>query len=218
MASRTLCLVLLLCVACGDDDRVPTDAAPRDLGSDFGTVDGGSTVDASTVEDAGTGDDAGTREDGGVGEDGGGEASGDAGPAEDGGVPLSCADGALTLDSERSATTVGGPEARDPDGSDCVAGFVTGPERVYSFTAPDADDFRVTVTPTSDLFDPMIYVQQSCDDSVACIAGSNLNGAGTVDRTTMTLGAGETVLITVDTNLAGDIGGGPFTILVERAP
>jgi len=212
MASRTLCFALLFCVACGDDDRVPTDAAPRDLG----TVDGGGPADAATGEDAATADDGGATSDAGA-EDGGTETA-DSGPAEDGGPPADCVDGPLSLDSERSATTIGGPENRDPDGDDCVAGFATGPERVFSFTAPDADDYRVTVTPTNATFDPMIYVQLSCDDSVVCIAGSNLNDEGTADRTTMTLSAGETALITVDTDLGSDIGGGPFTILVERAP
>jgi hypothetical protein len=217
MAPRTLCLSLLLCVACGDDDRLPTDAGTRDLGSDMGTRDGATPTDASAGDDAATGDDGGTS-DAGTAEDGGAETADLGSVDDDGGAPLDCVDGPLTLDSERSATTIGGPEVRDPDGDDCVAGFATGPERVFSFTAPDADDFRVTVTPNSGTFDPMIYVQQSCDDSVMCIAGSNLNGEGTADSTTMTLGAGETALITVDTDLGGDIGGGPFTILVERAP
>ncbi len=208
MAPRMLCLALLLGVACGDDDRVPTDAAPRD---------GGSPGDAFTDEDAAIATDGGAGSDMGAGTDAGVEEVDGGSTMDDGGPLADCVDGPLTLDSERSATTIGGADVRDPNGSDCVAGFATGPERVFSFTAPDADDFRVTVTPTNGTYDPMIYVQPSCDDSTACIAGSNLNGAGTMDSTTMSLEADQTVLITVDTDLGGDIGGGPFTILVERA-
>jgi len=216
MLRRWLLVSLLLSVACGDDDRVAMDGGPaRDLGgSDMGRDAGGS--DAAMAEDAAAPSDAGASDDAGT--DAGGETETDLGPAEDGGPAVECVDGPLTLDAARSATTIGGADVRNPDGSDCLAAFASGPERVFSFTAPDADDYRITVTPDNGTFDPMVYVQPTCDDESECLAIAGLNGPGTADATTMTLTAGQNVLITVDTDLrmSGDTSGGPFTILVAR--
>jgi hypothetical protein len=131
-----------------------------------------------------------------------------------------CVDAVITLDSAISDTTIGGADLRDSAGDDCLAAFASGPERVYSFLAPSAGDYRITVTPDNATFDPMVYVQPSCDDMTACIAVAGLNGPGEADSTTMTLAADQAVFITVDTDFRslGDTEGGPFTILVERAP
>lgn len=210
-APRTLLLALLFSLACGDDDRVPTDGGPSDLGSDMG-FDLGPATDAATP-DAAADDGGPVEEDAGEGDDDAGSIGSDAGP-------LACIDGPLMVDSERTSTTVGGADVRNPDGSDCVGAIGSGPERVFVFTAPDTDDYRITVDPQNDTFDPMIYVQESCDDTTACIAGTRLQGPGDTDVTTVSVTGGFSVLITVDTDLGagGDSGGGPFSIVVERAP
>jgi len=175
------------------DGGLITDAGGRDGGGDAGPME-------SDAGDAG-------------------EGPPDGGPGTDAGS-FACVDGPLMLGSERSATTIGGPDVRNPDGSDCVGAFASGPEQVFVFTAPDTDDYRITVDPQNDTFDPMIYVQESCDDSTPCVAGTRLQGPGGTDVTTVSITGGLSVLITVDTDLGsgGDASGGPFTILVERAP
>jgi len=72
---RALPILLLACVACGDDDATPTDAGPAD---DSGT--GG--IDAGGEDDAGVEEDAGLEDAGPVGDAG----STDAGPADDAGA------------------------------------------------------------------------------------------------------------------------------------
>ena len=215
MLHRTLLAVALLSLGCGDDDRrAPDGSLAPDLGrADMG-ADGGLATDAGAMDG---GDDAGS-ELGDAGDDAGTRPT-DAGPGSDADL-FACVDAPLTLGSERNATTIGGPDVRNPNGSDCVGAIASGPERVFIFTAPDTGDYRITVTPGSATFDPMIYVQERCDDSAPCVAGTRLQGPGSADITTVSITGGRSVLVTVDTDLGGggDPGGGPFTISVERAP
>ncbi len=217
MLRGTLLVTLLLSAACGDDDRVPTDGGPaRDLGITDMSMDAGSVADAGSA-------DGSAESDGGAAADSGtdaGEGTTDGGPVESDAGPLACVDGPLTLDSKRTSTTIGGADVRNPDGSDCIGAIGSGPERVFLFTAPDTDDYRITVDPQNDTFDPMIYVQESCNDSTPCIAGTRLQGPGGTDVTTVSITGGFSVVITVDTDLGagGDSGGGPFSIVVERMP
>tara|TARA_B100001750_G_scaffold215665_1_gene199797 strand:+ start:599 stop:1270 length:672 start_codon:yes stop_codon:yes gene_type:complete len=209
--SALLALPLLFVLAgCGDDDDRSTspdlgataDASMADAGRD-----GAVTADAFVETDAFVEVDLGR----------------DAGPADafvptDASPPdgFECADRTITLDEVIVDTTVGGADVRNSDGDDCLAAFASGPERVYLFTAPVAATYRVTVTPTDDGFDPMLYLQPACDDTSMCLAVAGLNGPGGTDSTTVDLAADQAVLITVDTDLRslGDTEGGPFELVV----
>ncbi|MBX3273936.1 MAG: hypothetical protein KF729_26970 [Sandaracinaceae bacterium] len=225
---RSLVFVLALALASCDaspaaDAGTHGDAGPtpRDAGSDASTTDA-STTDASTT-DAGTtdastmdaGEDAGAM-DAGEGDAGEGDAS-----ATDGGTTDAaggdCADEELTLDVLVDASTVGAGDDRDPSGDGCpFPRLVTGPDRVYGFTAPSAGLYEVTLVPEDGL-DPMLYVLGACD-AAACVTGANLNGAGGDESVTFTLGAGARVLVVVDTDITGGplVGGGRFLLEITR--
>ena len=212
IAVALTCCLTIAWAGCGDDDRSPADGG---RGTDASTADGGPT-DAGPV-DGGT--------DGGDAEDAGASDMGDAADASmDGGTSIdaalpSCAVGVLAVDVAVDDTTIGATDARNPDGDDCLAAFASGTERVYAFTAPTSATYEVRVTPGNATFDPMLYVQPDCDDTSACLAVAGLNGPGGADSTDITLSAGETVLVTVDTDFRslGDTEGGPFTLRVTEA-
>ena len=209
----SLPLLLLFVLACEDDrpasvpddagsslidsgpDGSVADAAVADAAVDAASVDGSApdaAADASTIADA-SGADARSPE------------------------GFDCALRSIALDETVVDSTVGGTDVRDPAGDDCLAAFASGPERVYVFTAPVGGTYRVTVTPTNDGFDPMLYVQDSCADSSTCRAAAGLNGPGGTDSDTFEMAAGDRVVVTVDTDFRalGDTEGGPFELRVS---
>ena len=105
------------------------------------------------------------------------------------GIPPS----ALPFTDESS--TVGAVNDIDPGLNGCVSGL--GPEVVYSFTPSATDTYVAGVTPTG--FDASLYVITNCSDPAgSCVGGSNDRGFAQSESLRVTLNAGTTYFIVVD--------------------
>src|SRR5690606_25927237 len=130
-----------------------------------------------------------------------------------------CADATLTLGVTVTATTVGAGDDHDSSGEVCAfPRAVSGPDLVYHFVAPAAATYRVRVVPETTSYDVLLYVRSACEAS-ACLEGANLNDAGDPESVTLPLGAGEDILIFVDTDITSpgsSVTGGTFQITVTE--
>ncbi|MFK8000065.1 MAG: hypothetical protein AB8H86_10725 [Polyangiales bacterium] len=179
-------------LACADDDA-------RGLPD-------GSVADSGSVDSGGS--DSGSIDSGGL--DSGGSDSG----GSDSGV-MECASSTLRLTSPLPQMTTGSGDDYDPVGG-CVAGLATGPDRIYALVPVEgAGTYRVTVTPVTDDWNPMIYVVTDCSGEM-CLDGTNLNGSGVADSLDIDIEDGEVLYVVVDTALSGNFEGGPFTLSTEK--
>lgn len=112
-------------------------------------------------------------------------------------------------------TSVWTDDYNSPIGAtNCPSGRVTGKDLVYSVNPTVETSYTVTVTPTSRSFDPMIYVRADCAQD-ACVTGTVLNGPGTPESVTFTVGAGATNFIIVDGEV---VSSGSYTLEVTATP
>lgn len=203
---------LVVALGCGDDDGA-TDAGADTSTSDVGTTDAGEDAGG---DDAG-GDDAGADDAGGddAGDDAGDD---DAGPMDAGSDAdlMECAASTIRFESPLPQMTNGSGDDFNPSGDDCPFAIATGPDRAYALVPSlGTGTYRVTVTPVTDDWNPMIYTIADCTGEV-CIDGSNLNGVDAADSMDIVIDdAEEIVYVVVDTALTGNPAGGPFTLSAE---
>ena len=89
----------------------------------------------------------------------------------------------------------------DPTAENCPSGLASGPDVVYVVSPASETTYEFSVTPADSAFDPFIYLRSDCSQD-ACLDGTVLNGAGEQESLTYTVGAGETVFVIVDGELA----------------
>ncbi|HUD41477.1 MAG TPA: hypothetical protein VMR06_05695 [Dokdonella sp.] len=113
-----------------------------------------------------------------------------------------------------SGTTVGGVNGVDISCTEY--GTVDGPERIYTFTPTGTNNLTFSVIGQSGVYDPAIYILDTCGDGTSCLIGSDdvpsqfspsINFSGT---------AGTEYFFYVDSYWAAGDGleAGPFTLNV----
>ena len=112
------------------------------------------------------------------------------------------------------ASTVGAANDIDPGPGGCTSGL--GPEVVYSFTPSVTDTYVAGVTPTSPPgVDVSLYVVTNCaNPSGSCVGGINARGFGQSEALPLTLNAGTTYFIVVDS--PQENGQGAFHFALRR--
>jgi len=111
------------------------------------------------------------------------------------------------------SSTVGAANDIDPGPGGCVSGL--GPEVVYSFTPSATDTYVAAVTPVLPGFDVSLYVITNCANPAgSCVAGTNARGFAQGESLSVTLNAGTTYFIVIDSPLQG--GQGPYHFSLRR--
>jgi hypothetical protein len=111
------------------------------------------------------------------------------------------------------STTVGAVNDIDPGPSGCASGL--GVDVVYSFTPTATDTYLAGVTPVAPGFDVSLYVVTNCADPAgSCVAGANARGFAQGESLPVTLNAGTTYFIVVDSPQQN--GQGPFHFSLRR--
>lgn len=109
------------------------------------------------------------------------------------------------------STTVGAANDIDPGLSGCVSGL--GPEVVYSFTPSATDMYVAGVTPVVPGVDVSLYVITNCADPAGtCVGGSNNRGVAQSESLKVSLNAGTTYFIVIDTPQQGSQGAFHFAL------
>lgn len=95
------------------------------------------------------------------------------------------------------SSTVGAANDIDPGPGGCASGL--GPEVVYSFTPSATDTYVAGVTPIAPGFDVSLYIITSCANPAgSCVAGANARSLAQGESVSVTLNAGTTYFIVVD--------------------
>ncbi len=122
---------------------------------------------------------------------------------------------AISAGGSVSGDTTSATADYNPSSPTCSPDFATGPDVVYSFTAPSTKAYTIMVSPTNSTYDPVLYVETACPftDSSTCAAGSDSAGAGTSETVTLNATAGTTYFIVVD---GWGQSAGPYTLSVSN--
>lgn len=109
------------------------------------------------------------------------------------------------------SSTVGAANDIDPGPGGCASGL--GPEVVYSFTPSATDTYVAGVTLFSPGFDVSLYIITNCaNPSGSCVAGANARLFGDGESLTVTLNAGTTYFIVIDSPQENDQGQYHFSL------
>lgn len=152
---------------------------------------------------------------GGSTDGGSGGFGGAGGTANGGDVCASALD--VTGGGTFTGSTMNATDDYAPSGAGCpTGGAASGRDVTYVVKPTSGKMYTVKVTPlaATPSFDPMLYAVSTCGGT-GCLAGTVLNGAGEPEQITFSAGAGQTVFVVVDGELASR---GQFEMVVTATP